>query len=184
MDFLTSSELQQHLDSNEKLIWSGQPKKGVIFRTADIFLIPFSLLWCGFAIFWFTTALRSGAPFIFAMFGIPFVVVGLIFVFGRFIIDAKMREKTVYGITADRIIIKSGIFKKSVKSLNIKTLSDIEFDEKGDGSGTIRIGPRNIMMSWMNGMEWWPGYKYGPSIDLIPEVRKVYQKIIELQREK
>jgi len=184
MDFLTSSELQQHLDSNEKLIWSGQPKKGVIFRTADIFLIPFSLLWCGFAIFWFTTALRSGAPFIFAMFGIPFVVVGLIFVFGRFIIDAKMREKTVYGLTADRIIIKAGIFKKSVKSLNIKTLSDIEFDEKGDGSGTIRIGPRNIMMSWMNGMEWWPGYKYGPSIDLIPEVRKVYQKIIELQREK
>ena len=184
MDYQLSSELQQHLDSNEKLIWSGQPRKGIVFRTSDIYVIPFSLLWCGFAIFWFTTALKSGAPIMFAMFGIPFVVIGLIFVFGRFLIDAKQREHTFYGLTADRIIIKSGVFKKSVKSLNIRTLSDIEYTEKADGSGTISIGPKNIMTAWGNGMNWWPGVKVNPSLELIPEVRKVYNKIIELQREK
>ena len=42
-------ELRTLLDTNEKLVWSGYPRKGLIFRTADIFLIPFSLLWCGFA---------------------------------------------------------------------------------------------------------------------------------------
>lgn len=64
------TELRQHLDSGENLLWTGQPKTGIVFRNADIFLIPFSLLWCGFAIFWFITALTSGAPFFFAMFGI------------------------------------------------------------------------------------------------------------------
>jgi hypothetical protein len=184
MDFNLTTELQEHLDTNEKLIWTGQPKKGIVFRTADIFLIPFSLLWCGFAIFWFTTAISSGAPFFFAMFGIPFVVIGLIFVFGRFIIDAKQRENTFYGLTDDRIIIKSGVYKKTIKSLNIRTLSDIEYDEKNDGSGTINIGPKNPMMIWGNGMNWWPGIKAIPSLDLIQDVRQVYKKITEIQKAK
>lgn len=30
-----------------------------------------------------------------------------------------------YGLTDDRIIIKSGVFNKTIKSLNVRTLSDI-----------------------------------------------------------
>ena len=175
-------ELKQHLDSGEELLWTGQPKHGIVFRTADIFMIPFSLLWCGFAIFWVIMA--SQGSIFFAMFGIPFVIIGLIFVFGRFIIEAKQRENTVYGITKDRIIIKSGVFSKSIKSLNIRTLSDIEYNEKNNGIGTISVGPKNPMMGmWGNGMNWWPGMKSTPSLQLIPDVRKVYNQIIELQRQ-
>jgi hypothetical protein len=176
------SELRQHLDNKEALLWTGQPKKGIVFRTADIFLIPFSILWCGFAIFWMFMASQGGG--VFALFGIPFVIIGLIFVFGRFIIDAKQRENTYYGLTEDRIIIKSGVFSKSVKSLNIRTLSDIEYNEKNDGSGTISIGPKNPMMIWGNGMNWWPGMKANPQLDLIPNVRKVYNQVIEIQKKK
>ena len=174
------SELRQHLDNNEKLLWTGQPKKGIVFRTADVLLIPFSVLWCGFAIFWMYMASQSSG--VFALFGVPFVIIGLIFVFGRFIIDSKQRENTYYGLTEDRIIIKSGVFSKSVKSLNIRTLSDIEYNEKNDGSGTVSIGPKNPMMIWGNGMNWWPGMKATPQLDLITNVRKVYNQIIELQR--
>ena len=177
-------ELRQHLDTGENLIWSGQPKTGIVFRFVDIFLIPFSLLWCGFAIFWFTTALTSGAPFFFVMFGAPFVIIGLILVFGRFIIDAKQRESTIYGLTDERIIIKSGVFSKKIKSLNIRTLSDIEYNERSDGIGTISIDPKNPMMIWGNGMNWWPGMKSNPPLKLIPNVRKVYNQIIELQKGK
>ena len=121
---------------------------------------------------------------LFALFGIPFVIVGLVFAFGRFIIDAKQRAHTFYGITEDRIIIKSGVFSKSIKSLQIKTLSDIEYNEKNDGSGTISIGPKNPMMIWGNGMNWWPGMKANTQLDSIPEVRKVYNQIIEIQKQK
>lgn len=177
-----TTEFRQHLDSGENLLWTGQPKTGIVFRPADVFLIPFSVLWCGFAVFWFTTALTSGAPIFFAMFGIPFVVVGLFFVFGRFIIDAKQRENTTYGLTEDRIIIKSGVFSKKVKSLNIRTLSDIEYSEKMDGSGTITFGPQNPMMMWGNAMSWWPGMKMNPQLEMIQDVRKVYNLLIELQK--
>jgi hypothetical protein len=51
MDLKARTELQDHLDPDENFIWTGQPKKGIVFRTADLFLIPFSLivvsgLWC------------------------------------------------------------------------------------------------------------------------------------------
>jgi len=182
VDINSEVKLKEHLDRDEKLLWTGSPMKGVIFRKADIFLIPFSLLWCGFAIFWIIMASKSGG--LFALFGVPFVIIGLIFVFGRFIIDSKQRENTIYGITDNRIIIKSGVFKQNVKSLNIPTLTNIELTEKGDGSGTITIGPKNPMNMMSEGMEWWPGVKTTPSLALIPEVRKVYRQIVELQNKK
>ena len=181
MEHDISKAFQGHLDSNEKLIWTGQPKKGIVFRTADLFLIPFSLFWCGFAIFWFVSALLSGVPF-FALFGVPFVIIGLIFVFGRFIIDAKQRANTFYALTEERIIIKSGIYKISIKSLNLKTLSDIELEEKSNSSGTISFGPKYRLMYWRNGLNWMPGANETPEFQLIEDARKVYKLIIDFQK--
>ena len=176
------SELREHLSKDETLLWTGKPRIGIVFRVADIFMIPFSILWCGFAIFWVIGASQAGG--IFALFGIPFVVVGLIFVFGRFIIDSKQRNCTTYGLTNNRVLIKSGVFSKNVKSLNIKTLSDVELTEKGDGTGTISIGPKNPFMFLGNGMNWWPGMKMNPQLEMIQNARKVYNQIIEIQNEK
>ncbi len=172
-------KLRDHLDRDEKLLWVGAPRKGVIFRKADIFLIPFSILWCGFAVFWVIMASMTGG--FFGLFGIPFVLVGLLLVFGRFIIDAKQREHTVYGITTGRIIIKSGVVRKTITSLDIRTLTNIEVREKGDGSGTIYLGMRNAVNRIPEGMEWWPGAKTLPSLNLIPDVRQVYRKIMDVQ---
>ena len=77
MDYDTSQKIRAQLASGESLLWSGRPRQGVIFRGSDIFVIPFSLLWCGFAIFWLMSAYNSGAPPFFVLFGVPFVLVGL-----------------------------------------------------------------------------------------------------------
>ena len=37
--------VSHELEPNEELLWSGQPKRGVVFQAADVFLIPFSILW-------------------------------------------------------------------------------------------------------------------------------------------
>jgi hypothetical protein len=181
IDLELQSSLQGHLSPNEKLLWVDRPKEGIIFRSSDIFLIPFSLLWCGFAIFWETMVVTSGAPFFFVIWGIPFVLIGLYITVGRFFIDALKRKNTIYGITDNRIIIKSGIFSTEVKSLNIRTLSDITFTEKSNGTGSILLGPSNIYDAW--GGAGWPGTKSAPRLEFIADVRKVYDLLNQLQHQ-
>lgn len=177
------NELRPNLSLDEKLIWTGKPKTGIIFRSSDFFLIPFSLLWGGFAIFWESTVIMTDAPFFFKLWGIPFVLVGLYITIGRFFIDAKKRANTIYGITSDRIIIKSGIFEKDIKSLNIRTLSDVTINQKTDNTGTITLGPTDSRSSMMQGIEW-PGVKQTPRLEFVENVKSVYDKILELQRQK
>ena len=38
--------------AGERVMWSGRPARGVMFTARDIFLVPFSVVWVGFAIFW------------------------------------------------------------------------------------------------------------------------------------
>src|SRR4051812_19863506 len=100
-DKIVSSELS----TGEELVWSGRPRAGIRLSGPDLFLIPFSLVWCGFAVFWEKSVLGMGAPGFFPLFGLVFVVVGLYLVFGRFIADAIRRGKTFYGLTPRRAII-------------------------------------------------------------------------------
>ena len=73
-----SSTVERELSSGEKLLWSGQPRSGIRLRGSDAFAIPFSILWCGFAIFWESMVVRKGAPVFMMLWGIPFVLAGLV----------------------------------------------------------------------------------------------------------
>ncbi len=182
INFELEEDLRPNLSSGEKLIWTGKPKTGIVFRISDIFMIPFSFLWAGFALFWEGGTFSMDTPLFFKLWGIPFILVGAYITIGRFFIDAKKRANTVYGVTPDRIIIKSGIFSKSVKSLNIRTLSDITIDQKKDDTGTITLGPTDFRNSIMQGMEW-PGNRQPPRLEFIEDAKSVYDKIIALQRQ-
>lgn len=178
-------ELRKHIDSDESLLWVGKPKQGLVLKGSDGFMIPFSLMWGGFAVFWEYTAIKGGAPLLFALWGLPFVFIGLYMIFGRFFFDSARRDNTIYGITQNRIIIKTGVFKKSIKSLNIQTISDVTLNEKGNGSGTIILGPEPGFSGMFRGTGW-PGANktMAPSLEMIPDVRKVYRTITDLQRYK
>ena len=69
-------------------------------RPGDAGLIPFSLLWCGFAIFWESLAMKTG-ELLPELWGVPFVLVGLYFVFGRFVVDAYVRAHTSWSNSDD-----------------------------------------------------------------------------------
>lgn len=180
-DFEAQSELQRELLADEKLLWTGRPKKGILFRLSDVFFIPFSILWCGFAIFWETSVLSTNAPFFFKLWGIPFVCAGLYITVGRFFYDKLNRDKTIYGITNQRVIIKSGVFNTTIESFNIKTLFNLSIDEKTDGSGTIKLdSDQTNPFSFYRGA--WPGNKKAPALELIQNVRTVYNLVLQQQR--
>jgi len=175
--------VERVLASGEKLLWSGQPPTGLRLRASDALLIPFSIVWCGFAIFWETNVVKSGAPFFFRLWGIPFIVVGLYLVFGRFFVDAIIRKKTFYGVSSERVIIVTGLFAKRVKSINLTTLGETSLTEKGDGTGTIVFGPIMPMGQWMLGGSWPGAGRYAPpAFEMIERVKEVYDLIRQTQK--
>jgi hypothetical protein len=180
-----ADRFREELNPGERIIWSGQPQQGLMFRPADIFMIPFSLMWGGFAIFWEFGVVSSGAPLFFMAWGIPFVLVGLYIVFGRFFVDSAQRGKTYYALTNERAIIISGLFHQNTKSLDLKKLSEINISTKGNGRGTITFGASHPM-AWMYAGGGFPNmgrYQVAPSFEMIDDARTIYQHIKRLQKE-
>ncbi len=173
--------LSRQLSGGERLLWSGRPRQGLVLRPADAYMIPFSLMWGGFTIFWEYGVLKSKAGFFFTLWGIPFVLVGLYLIFGRFFVDAGQRANTYYGLTDQQIIILSGLLSRNVTSLSLRTLSDVSLSERADRSGTIRFGPG---ASFWTGQAGWPGSsQYGsPSFEMIENAREVFERIRAAQK--
>ncbi len=170
-----------HLDPGERLLWTGQPRSGIRLRGSDIFLIPFSLVWGGFAIFWEYMALTSisKAPgpvaIIFPLFGLPFVLVGLYLIFGRFFVDARSRARTFYGITNERVIIVSGLFSQQIKSLDFEDLREVSLTQHSDGSGTITLGPTHFPQFFNPGGAWPGSQRYAPpALELVDDAKEAY----------
>lgn len=123
-----------YLISDEYILWKGKPEKGNIFTSREFIMIPFSLAWLGFSLFWEMAAIRSGAPFFFALWGLPFVGIGLYMLFGRLIHTAYLRDKTFYVITNKKIIIKQG---NKIKMHDGRDLPPMDIEIHKNGNGTI-----------------------------------------------
>ena len=99
------TELQAHLRADEQLLWHGVPDQRVWFAPVDAFLIPFSLMWCAFAVFWESSVVTGGGPGFAKVWGVPFIIIGVYFVGGRFAYKRYRKGRTAYGITNQRAII-------------------------------------------------------------------------------
>ncbi len=166
------------LERGERQLWFGEPPRGLILRGSDVYLIPLSLLCAGFAVFWETSVLRENAPAFFALWGIPFVLLGVYITIGRFFADAWRRSRTSYALTTERVIIRTGA---SIKSLSLRTLADVTLTERPDGRGTITFGPTPYLSTMYAGMRW-PGRAQPPMFELIPDARQVDAQIRKAQQ--
>lgn len=170
-----SAIIRIELSDGEVLLWSGQPRQGVFLRGSDAFLIPFSVMWGGFAIVW-TVVAGSASP-LFALFGVPFVCIGLYLMVGRFFVDAAQRSNTVYAVTDRRLLIIRSGRRPSTSSTDIRSAGSIDLKEAANGRGTITFGPGMSLPVTMP-----PGWPMGartqrPQFDSIDDARRVYQVI-------
>lgn len=187
---------QEDLLKDEEILWAGQPDPSVLFTRADIFLVPFSLLWGGFAIFWEVCVLgvvcelqnESGALAFFPLFGLAFVLVGLYFIFGRFLYKIWKRKHTHYAVTNKRILVLTQLRRRDVQAAFINAIPSVNKSIRSDGVGTLRFGGSSLMtlMSSMyanTGMDFFGPFSGGdaPAFFDIKDANRVYQLVTDLR---
>jgi hypothetical protein len=173
-----------HLLASERILWTGRPPGGILFRKSDGLLIPFSLLWGGFALFWEYSAYHSGAPWFFLLFGGFFVIIGLFIIFGRFIYDKMVRENTVYAVTNERILILAGLFNQSLQALSLKNQSEFSLELSDNGRGTITFGAAGGFVSGLYNPGWQgSGKRVLPMLEKIENASDVYKLIQSTARQ-
>jgi hypothetical protein len=146
-------KIQPELVSGETLLWAAMPNVGVVLHSEDWSLIPFSLLWGGFTIFWEASVLgywgnspkKNSAPTFFALWGFAFVLAGQYFIWGRFLKDAWLKRKTYYGVTNRRVLIVQEGWKRKIRSCYLEAIPEIV--REGETTGTLWLGQKLSMFA-------------------------------------
>jgi hypothetical protein len=176
-------EITPFLDAGEKIIWAGMPKRGIVFNPVDLMIVPFGLIWGGFAFYWVNTVLSMDGGEIFALFGLPFVFSALYIVVGRFIMDKLRRSRTYYAITPKRILIKSGLGSGNIRSVSYNDIPPLNLNEKLDRSGTLVLAAEHPSAGMIRGTGLPGSSKIAPALEMIPDVKKVYLLIYDLKNQ-
>ena len=138
-------------------------------------------MWGGFAIFWnamvwlgpFGSSSGDSPDWFFKLWGLPFLVVGLYLIAGRFFHDAWLRKTVYYAVTDKRILVLRG---PKITSIDIHRLPRLELSEHKDDTGTVAFEATSAMpFGGMNGFSWWvPALSSSTQFFRIHDARKVY----------
>jgi hypothetical protein len=170
----------------ERIIWTGEPTQPRLLRPEDGLLIPFSLVWGGFAIFSETNAATAGAPGFFLLWGVPFVSIGLYFIAGRFVVRAIALRHTRYTVTDLRVVITGGLSGRAEHASYLSSLQPPVIRERDDGTGDLAFGSFPSVGAALsrrrgNGFAVWGESLTPPIFRSVPMVRHVRDLVMAAQ---
>lgn len=186
-------KIQPKLISGETLQWAGMPNTSVVLHSEDWTLIPFSILWGGFAIFWEAgvlgywgeSAKKHSAPSFFAIWGVPFVIAGQYFIWGRFLTEAWLKRRTYYAVTNRRVLIVQEGWRRKIRSCYLEAIPEIV--REGGTTGTLWLGKKLSMFagrgSPKRSMSRFDVDSYVPVLADIDDVDSVYRLIMGLREQ-
>ncbi len=191
IDQASYEAVQPELLSDETVLWEGRPDASVVFHREDILLIPFSLLWGGFAIFWEATAIGMHsrvvhpAPWFFVLWGIPFVIIGQYIIWGRFLVTAWKKRRTFYALTDRRVLVVQNGWSRKTSSAYLEDLPTLVKDGASENIGTLHFAP--VASAWSGRGAGWGAWD-GMSIEDVPVFRDIRQvdelyQLIAIRRE-
>lgn len=139
-----------YLLTDEELLWLGKPSSWAIFSAQDIIMIPFSLLWGGFAISLTSNAAGMGASPPFLLWGMMFVVIGQYLIWGRFVHKYWVRRNTTYAITDKRVFVLKQAFGENLITYQINQLDTVILKRRAVlfENPSMKFGKRNRKASW------------------------------------
>jgi hypothetical protein len=185
----TKEILHSELLPGEQLLWTGQPDPSIIFTPFDFLLVPFSLIWGGFAIFWEITVLglipsmkpNPPPPVAFILFGIPFVFIGFYFIVGRFFYKNWKKKKTWYAVTDRRILIVTQGISSNCQTADLDSIPSVSKSIRKNGNGNIKFGNSSVLTSMYDntGMDFFGSFS-GQSVPTffdIKDAEEVYRLV-------
>lgn len=184
--------LQTELAAGERILWVGQPDPSILLTRADIFLIPFSVLWGGFT-FVFAAVITAGFighpsgdsvfPLLWA---IPFLAVGQYMIWGRLVYKRWQKRRTYYAVTNERVLVASGAGNGRLQGAFINQIPVINRTIRKNGVGTVQFGsiPYQTAMYANTGMDFfgWPGNPVPVFYD-ITDAQRTYNLVLQLRRD-
>jgi hypothetical protein len=182
--------IQPELTSGENVVWIGQPSSAFVLHKEDTFLVPFSLLWGGFAIFWELSVIgvwgspNAANPWTFGMlWGIPFVLIGQYMIWGRFFYAAWKKRRTHYAVTNRRVMVVQNAWTRQMASAYLDSLPALIKEGHSNGVGTLRFAQAEPMWSGMRGWGVWDGMNVGnvPTFMDVSDVDYVYRLVSDLR---
>ena len=66
---------RNYMTDGEYILWKGRPEKGNLFTGQEVVMLPFSLLWLAFSVYWEMTAIRSADSWFMCLLVIFFVAI-------------------------------------------------------------------------------------------------------------
>lgn len=148
-----------------------------MFTASDFFLIPFSIFWGGFSLFWERAAITQGGPSFFPLFGVPFVAIGLYLIAGRFAVDAWLRTRMFYALTNRRALISRSSPFAQFTAVSLANIPELKLSPGRNGRGTIRFGAAPSGWRNQNGGAWTPALDPTPQFLGIEDAGKVFAQI-------
>ena len=177
MAVMFQSDFNDRLLPGERILWTGRPGQGLMLTRNDMFLIPLSLMWFGFTVFWTyeVTLGESAAPLFAQIWGGMFMLIGLHFVAGRFVVDAWVRRRIQYAVTDQRVLVNRSPPFGKFSAVSLAHLPEAQLNERSDRRGTIRFGPEMALFGRRQGLGTWsPALDATPQFLLIDDARRVF----------
>jgi hypothetical protein len=180
-----AAKFQQELMQPERILWTGRPDPSRLFTRADLFLVPFTLVWAWFSIGFFVQELDRSPPDPMTRVIAPlFALVGLYALVGRFLYLRYRKRRTCYVVTDARVLVLTETVRRSVLATRITQISGIQKTVRSDGSGSLRFGAGTFYSEmWKDtGLEFF-GAAYGspaPAFVDIPDAEDVYRLVSTL----
>jgi hypothetical protein len=126
--------LATELEPGEHVVWSGQPLAQKSAK-GTIPVVMFGIPWTAFALFWTWGA--SKGSFMFGLFGVPFVLIGLGMLSSP-VWAMRSARGSAYIITNRRaLIITKTVNGVSVRTIHTSQMKNLERTQAADGSGNI-----------------------------------------------
>lgn len=110
------------LDPDEYILWQGRPDGGLHLKGSNLLISGLGVGFIAFSFFWIAMAFSfpgtqsNPLGWLFPMFGLPFVAVGLWLVFGVHVVDVRKRRRSIYALTNKRALIGTDFGTRRLKS--------------------------------------------------------------------